>query len=299
MQRAAEVSPVTRSFLPYIALSFGVLALSLSSLFIRWAQAPGPVTSFYRMAIAALVLLPAFLLHLRRNGLPPLRWIFFPLAGGLFTALDHGTWSTAVGFTRVANATLLNNMAPLWVALFAVLIWRERLVGRFWIGLVITMLGAAVVLGSDLLFAPNYHAGNLLALLSSIFYAAYFLITQRGRRHMHALPYVWLVTVFCALGLLIFSRAQQMPLTGFDSRTWLVFLSAALISQVGGYVSIAYALGHLPASIVSPTMISQPVLTALLAVPLVGEYLTLIQWLGCLAVVMGIYLINHSRSGAI
>lgn len=285
----------TKTVYPYLALGAGVLALSMSALFVRWAQAPGLVTSFYRMSIAAVILLPVIASSVRAKGLPPLRWMLFPALGGIFTALDHGAWSTAIGSTRIANATLLNNMAPLWVALFAALVWREHLNGKFWLGLVITMVGAAVVLGSDMLFAPELNSGNLLAIFSSLAYAAYFLITQRGRTRLDVLTYVWLVDIFAALSLLGMVRGLGMPLAGFDATTWLIFLAAALVSQIGGYFSIAYALGHLPASVVSPTMILQPVLTALLAIPFTGEILSPMQWLGGMAVLGGIFLINRRR----
>lgn len=288
-----------QKILPYAALGFGVLVLSLSGLFVRWAQAPGPVTSFYRMAIAGLILLPVLLLRNRASGagflgcLRPQRWLVFPAAGGLLTALDHSTWSTAVNTTRVANATLLNNIAPLWVALFAALAWRERLRGRFWLGLAVALSGAAVVLSGDMLFSPQQNGGNMLALLSSLFYAGYFLVTQRGRSRMDALTYVCLVDVFAALGLLGINQAFGMPLSGFSSITWLVFLIAALVSQIGGYFAIAYALGHLPASVVSPTMVMQPVLSALLAFVFAGESLAPLQWAGGLVAVAGIYLVNN------
>jgi drug/metabolite transporter (DMT)-like permease len=286
--------------LPYAALGFGVLALSMSSIFIRWAQAPGPITSFYRMATAALILSPVIFLHNRARGYKlPLRWLIFPVAGGLFTALDHGAWSTAVNTTRVANATLLNNMAPLWVALFVALIWGERLRARFWLGLAITLAGAAVVMSGDMIFSPEQNGGNLLALFSSLFYAGYFLITQRGRSHVDALTYVWLVDIFAALSLLGISQALRMPLTGYSTVTWLVFLAAALVSQIGGYFSIAYALGHLPASVVSPTLVIQPVLTAVAALMIFGETLAPMQWMGGLATVAGIYLVNISHTEAV
>lgn len=289
----------TKTVYPYLALGAGVLALSMSALFVRWAQAPGLVTSFYRMSIAAVILLPVIASSVRAKGLPPLRWMLFPALGGIFTALDHGAWSTAIGSTRIANATLLNNMAPLWVALFAALVWREHLNGKFWLGLVITMVGAAVVLGSDMLFAPELNSGNLLAIFSSLAYAAYFLITQRGRTRLDVLTYVWLVDIFAALSLLGMVRGLGMPLAGFDATTWLIFLAAALVSQIGGYFSIAYALGHLPASVVSPTMILQPVLTALLAIPFTGEILSPMQWLGGMAVLGGIFLINRRRGSTV
>jgi drug/metabolite transporter (DMT)-like permease len=88
--------------------------------------------------------------------------------------------------TRVAHATLLNNIAPLWVALYTVVFWRERLSGRFWLGLALTLGGAAVVFGNDLVSNPHLSLGDLLALVSSLFYAAYFLVAQRGRAQMDA-----------------------------------------------------------------------------------------------------------------
>ncbi len=292
-----------KNLLPYIALGAGILALSLSGMYVRWAQAPGIVTSLYRMLTAALVLLPVIVARSRGRGVrgtasarAAWAWIVFPAAGGLFTALDHSTWSTAIGSTQVANATLLNNIAPLWVALYAALVWRERLRGRFWLGLAVTLVGAVLVLGSGLLFSPQQTGGNLLALVSSLFYAAYFLVTQRGRSRLDALTYVWLVTVFAAVSLLAASLLLRLPLAGFPPQTWLIFLAAALVSQVGGYFSIAYALGHLPASVVSPTMILQPVLTALLAYIFAGEALAPMQWVGGLLAVGGITLVNISRA---
>jgi drug/metabolite transporter (DMT)-like permease len=278
------------------------MVLSLSGMFVRWAQAPGLVTSFYRMLTAALILLPVNILRSRgksgrrqNSSQSSLSWIVFPAAGGLFTALDHSTWSTAIATTQVANATLLNNIAPLWVALYAALVWGERLRSRFWLGLVITLAGAVLVLSSGIFLSPQQTGGNLLALCSSMFYAAYFLVTQRGRSRLDALTYVCLVTIFAAVSLLAISRILRLPLAGFVPQTWLIFLAAGLVSQIGGYFSIAYALGHLPASVVSPTMILQPVLTALLAYVFAGETLAPLQWVGGLAAVGGIFLINISR----
>lgn len=292
----SAMPPSQKAVLPYLALAYGVLSLSFSGLFVRWSEAPGPVTSFYRMTTAALLLLPVIFMHLRRQGMPRLRWLIFPMLGGLFTGLDHGTWSTAVQSTRIANAMLLNNIAPLWVALFATLVWRERLSRRFWLALLITLAGMALVVGMDLFLAPALNWGNLLAILSSVFYGAYFLVTQRGRTRLDPLVYVWFVDLFAAFSLLGINLSLGYPLSGFDTTTWLVFVAAALVAQVGGYFAIAYALGHLPASVVSPSMIGQPVISALLAIPFTGENLAPAQWLGGLAVVLGIYLVNTSRS---
>lgn len=300
------------SLLPYFALAAGISALSLSAIFVRWAAAPGPVMSFYRLGFATLLMAP-ILLYARwkarrssnhvsqtdRPGSPiPWRWswLIFPLLGGVFTSLDHAIWSTALGYTAVATATLLNNTAPLWVALFALFVFRERLSGLFWTGLALTLTGAALVLGYDFLLHPNTLGwGDLLSLFSGLFYAGYFLATQAGRRRLDTLLYVWLATLIGALMLLGISLSLGLPLTGYSPQAYLAFLGAALISQVGGYLSVSYALGHLPASVVSPTMIAQPVLTAFLALVLLGEGLNPAQGIGGLAVLVGVYFVHRSR----
>lgn len=122
------------------------------------------------------------------------------------------------------------------------------------------------------------------------------MITQRGRAFFDTLVYLWLMEIGAAASLLIFCLVTAQPMFGYPTSTWLAILGAALGPQIIGHFLIAYALGHLPASIVSPTMISQPVFTALLAIPLAGQALLPAQVLGGLVVLLGIYLVNISRS---
>ncbi len=283
------------SILPYLALAAGVLALSMSAIFIRVAQAPSTVTTFYRMTFASIFLLPFFIKSARSEDWKSgRRWLPLALLGGLFTAFDHGSWSLALESTNVANATLFNNIAPVWVALVAVIFWKERLTRRFWAGLVLTMGGACYILGSQMFAGAALNVGDMWGVLSSFFYAGYFLVTQRVRSHFKTLTYVWLVAVMASVTLLVVNLLFQRPLSGFSADTYMLFLAAALISQVGGYFSVAYALGHLPAAVVAPTMILQPVITALLAIPFAGEMLSSGQLIGGASVLLGIYLINRN-----
>ncbi|HLO14082.1 MAG TPA: DMT family transporter [Anaerolineales bacterium] len=75
-----------------------------------------------------------------------------------------------------------------------------------------------------------------------------------------------------------------------------MFLCTAIVSQLIGYMLLAYALGHLPASIVSPTMILQPVITTLLAIPLLGEIPSAWQGFGGVIALIGIYIVNQSHN---
>ena len=286
---------MTDQRLAYGALAAAVAALTLSPLFIRWADAPGVVTSFYRMVITAVILAPFALRKMKSAEKPPTREYLFPVMAGVLSSLDHGLWATAIEETTVANATLLNNISPLWVALFAILVWRERLGLLFWVGLAALLAGASAVLGSTILIRPDFVRGDLYAIASSLFYAGFYLTTQRGRKRIATLPFLWIMMTTATLCLLGFTQAARLPLGGYSQATYLVFLSAALISQLGGYFMMTYTLGRLPASVVTPTMVAQPVLTALLAIPLAGEALLVGQILGGAAALGGIYLVNTAR----
>lgn len=293
--------PATRKFLPYLALGVTILSLSFAAFFVRWADAPAPVFGFYRLSIATLILTPFFVrstLHTQCTSQSPrLRgWVLIlPVLAGLASALDHFTWNTSLKFTSAANATLLGNTSPLWVALAAWLIFRERTKGLFWLGLALTMGGAVAVLSNDFLQHPVIGWGDMLALSTGIFYAIFFLFSQRSRAHFDTLSHVWICSLSSTLVLLFLSLVTGSLLTGYSPRTYLVFLAAALLPQLTGYLAMGYALGHLPASVVSPTMLGQPVLTALLAIPLLGENLQPVQWIGGLVMIAGIYLVHRSR----
>jgi drug/metabolite transporter (DMT)-like permease len=279
-------------------MGVGILALGFSALFVRWAAAPGAVTGFYRMGIASLVLVPIALI---RHG-DPRRWSVAGLRlaalGGAALCFDLVLWNTSVLYTSAANATLLANLAPLWVAIAAALFFKEVLSGRFWIGLLLVLSGAAVVLGADFLRDFHLGVGDLMAIGASFFYAGYYVATQAGRRHLASLPYVAAAGVTSTFLLFAVVLLLGHPLTGYPPSSWIAFAGLGLVTQVLGYVAVGYALGHLPASLVSPTMVGQPVMTALLAIPLLGETLSPVQWVGGAAVLVGIVLVHRSHGAS-
>ncbi len=280
---------------PYIALAIGISALSLSAMFVRWAEAPGPIVGFYRLLISTIFLTPLIIRQQKRLELIDKKYLVFPLLAGIFTAFDFAFWNSSLKFTTAANATLLGNTSPLWVALFALFIFREKLRGVFWLGLAIALTGAALVMGSDFLRHPTLGRGDLMASTAAIFYAAYQLITQRGRKHIDPLRYMWLVGLSATIGMWIMNIVLGNAFTGYPAQTWVIFFVTAIVSQMIGYLAITYALGHLPASVVSPTLIGQPILTTILAIPMLGEIPNSIQWIGGAMALAGIYIVNQSH----
>ena len=279
----------------YLALGVGVVCLGLSAIFVRWANAPGAVTSFYRVAIAVVAMAWPFYRRVKSLNSLPRRGVLLALLGGLFFAADLAFWTTGVMMSGATNPTLLANTAPLWVGLGALILFREKLNLKFWAGLLLAMSGAILILGLDSLQSVSIGAGTLFGLLAGLFYGGYFLITQQGRRSLDSLTYFWPAALSSTLSLFVLVLVLNQPLTGYPVTTYLNFFAIGLITQVLGYLVINYALGYLPASIVSPTLLGQPVVTAILAGPLLGEVLSVWQFIGGVAVLVGVYVVHRSR----
>lgn len=289
--------PVRRSphWIAYLALSIGIITLGFSAIFVRWANAPGAVVSFYRMAIGTVALTIPFAARLNRRHVISRRGFLLALLAGVFFALDLASWATGISIAGATIPTLLGNLAPVIVALGAWLLFKEKLNAFFWLGLFMAIGGVIAVLNLDFSQGFEMRPGSLFGLASAFFYGVYFLITQKGRDELDALSFFWLATLSSTLTLLILSLVLGSPLTGYSAFAYLNFLASGLIVQGVGWLAINYAQGYLPASLVAPTLLSQPVLTAIFAGPLLGEHFTPTEWLGGAVVVLGIVIVHRSH----
>ena len=132
-----------------------------------------------------------------------------------------------------------------------------------------------------------------MAIGASVFYAAYLLTTQRARSRVDTLTFNTLSVSSCVVLLFVLSVLLGVPLTGYSRKTWLALVGLGLVSQLGGWLAINYALGHLRAAPVSVVLLGQVVVTAFLSMPLLGEYLSIHQIVGGVLVLGGIYLVNR------
>lgn len=274
----------------YLALAAGVFCISFTAIFTKWAAMPGPVSAAYRMSIAALALTIPLMRQGRQRGhlFPPGgRW---GVLGGFSFALNLALLNSALLLTSATTATLLDNTAPIWVGLGAMVFFRERLSRRYWAGLALALAGAAVVTGFNPARWAGLNPGDGLAFVGALFYAAYLLITQRGRTQLDTLSYLWLVAATAAVTLWALCLFLGLPLTGYGAHAYLAMVGVGLLSQVGGWLIINYALGHVPASLAVVVLLAQPAITGLLSIPLLGELLTGRQVLGGALELSGIYL---------
>ncbi|MFN2158327.1 MAG: DMT family transporter [Anaerolineales bacterium] len=283
---------------PYLALGVGLLGLGSAAIFVYLANAPGTIIAFYRTGIASILATLPFLRRTKqardvsfKQGLP------FAIAGGILFSLDVTFWSAGILLSGPTNPTLMVNTAPLWVGLGAWFIFRKRPGWTFWLGLIIALAGVALVLVNDLGQAAQVGLGTLLGLLAAIFYGGYFLVTERGRLFLSTISYFWITTISAFIFQLILNLVLKVPLSGYPLSTYLYLLALGVFVHFIGWLALNYAQGFLPATIVSPTLLGQPVLVAIFASLLLGSALSGQQIAGGLLVLAGIFIVYRGQKG--
>lgn len=277
---------------PYLALTGGILCIAWSAIFVRWTDIPGPASAFYRMLIPALVLAPTWFMGPRSAGVDR-KTLLVIAVGGLFFALDLAFFNTSILQTSAANATLLGNNTPVFVGLLSWMIFRQRPSAAFWIGLLLAMAGSVVIVWGDLARHFKLGWGDAMALTASACFAVYMMATERVRKTTSTLVFLRLAMISSALFLLLINLALGISLRVPPGRSWAALFGLGLVSQLGGYLALTYALGHLPATAASISLLTQGPLTAVLAALLLAEPLAGSQILGGALVLAGVGLANR------
>lgn len=283
-----------------IYIILGVFLLGTGPMFVKYVSANGVLVGFYRLFFAGLMLsLPVWLNRSKQVPLPAAskmdwRWA---ILGGLAFALNISLWCSALSYTTASAVTLLDNTAPVWVGLYSWLFLKERKSWRYWLGLFITIAGAGLMIGWDILRSSGTQmTGNLIGIASGFSYALYILITQRARKSMDSLRYSWIVSLTGALALFLAACLMgqfNQPLPG---RSLFMIFLMALSSQVVAWVLINHALGHLPAAGASVALVGQPIVATILGIILIKEIPSWLQILGALVCLAGIFVVQRSLS---
>jgi drug/metabolite transporter (DMT)-like permease len=278
------------------ALLVGAAAIGASALFVKVSETGPVATAFWRVALALPILWAWSVIGSRGGHVASFaaerRLI---VAAGLLFAGDLAVWHWSIVLTSVANATLLANLAPIFVALAVWLLYGRRPTAMFLAGLAAALAGVTVLLGGDFRAGGGAVLGDVLGVVTAMFYGAYQLTVTRARsRTATAVIMAWsgLITAVALLPLALASGEQILPHTAAG---WAKLAGLALISQVAGQSLIAYAMAHLPATFSSVGLLAQPVIAAALAWVLLGETLGWVEIAGAIVVLAGIRIVHKAE----
>lgn len=294
-----------------LALITAILAVSTSSVFIRFAQAGAPslVIAALRLSFATLLLAPIALTRHRAELRNLTRVdVSLGLVSGLFLAVHFGTWISSLEFTTVASSVVFVSTGPLWVALLSPVLLDERLRRAALFGLVLAFIGGTIVGSSDActwksgLQCPDLARvmqgramwGNFLALVGAWAVSGYLIIGRKLRAKISLIPYIFIVYGMAAIGLIAaMFMAGESPFGHPMSAYFWIFLLAAF-PQLIGHSTYNWALRFIPASLVAITTLVEPIGSAILAYLILRETPTNGVLLGGVLILSGIYLTSRS-----
>ena len=289
--RGTRRRPVRGSHrLAFAALVVANVALAFGPWFVRLADV-GPVASgFWRITLAAPVLLGGALASgWRPAGLGRMLWAMVGLAGICFAA-DLGSWHIGILKTTLANATLFGNSATLIFPIYGFLVaraWPTRMQG---IALLLAAAGAALLMGKSYQLDPHHLIGDLLCLFAGVLYTFYFIFMARARATMAPLPALTLSTLSSILPLLVLAWLLGERILPHD---WAPLIGLALASQVLGQSLMIYALGQLSPLIVGLGLLIQPVVAATVGWVAYGEKLDRTDLIGAALVAAALVLVRR------
>ena len=268
-------------------LVFGACVIGFSGVLVRLTGTGPAAAGFWRLAFAAPLLAGMARASSGAIGRPS------PLAllAGLFFALDLGFWHYGIKYTSVGASTVLSNLTPVVVTVFAWVFLKQRPRALFLLAMAIAvsgawMMGAGRGGGAPVLNAP---LGNLFSVTTALWYALYFLVISQARQ------------TEAATRLMAWSSAAGAPLLLISAMILgeqilpanLAGLAACVglgVVHTAGQGSIAWAMGRLPTSLASVVVLVQPVVATYAGWVLFGEALGPLQTVGALVALAGVVL---------
>jgi drug/metabolite transporter (DMT)-like permease len=261
---------------PVVGLAVAVAAVSTSAPLVELSGAPSTVKAFYRVLFMTAIVAPV---ALRRNpgdfATITTRDLAIAVVAGVALAAHFALWFVSIDLTTIAASATLVQTQPVFVAIGAWLVLSDRVTSRVVAGIVVAVLGAALIgldaSGGSVASAPQPVLGNALAVASAAMAAGYVLVGRSLRQRIRVFPYVTVVYAACATALFVTVLGQGYALLGYAPREYVLFLAMAVGPGVFGHTVINWLLERVESAVVSVSLLGEPVGAALLALVLFAE----------------------------
>jgi drug/metabolite transporter (DMT)-like permease len=258
---------------------FGLMAVAIRAASSGPGGFSGGQATFIRFAFGALACLAVF--RLRPGSFQPRNKLLL-VARGVLGGTSVLLYFIALARIPAGDATLLNNIFPIFATLLSIFLIHERPTLRIATALAITVVGVYLVLGRGGL-TLGLGVGEIAGFVSSIFAALAVIAIRALRATVNALTIFF---SFCVFGMLISLPMSFGPLPT-EPRIWALMLAGAVVS-IGAQLLMTHAYGALTVPEASIWQQISPVASYLFALPLLGERLTLLSTVGVLLVIAGV-----------
>ena len=229
-----------------------------------------PAIALIRVSVAAGIfyLIQRLTIHQRITSTQD----FFRLAyySVLGVSVNQLLYITALGMTTATAAQMLIAGGPAITLLVAIVTSKEQATPAKWLAIALAGAGALVLVGTAA--TGSRVLGNVLILINMIAYSIYLVSARDILKRYHPLTVITWIFIFGVVGLLPFGLLPVMhELQATSLTTRLVLVWIIIFPTVVAYYLNMWALTVVESSLVSTFVYLQPVLTALLAMPILGE----------------------------
>ena len=263
---------------------------------------PSLVIVFIRLWLVSLGLLPLVLTRYRKElqRITARQWLLSAIAG-FWLALNLLLLFVSLEFTSVLMTSVLRRTTPMWIVLPEILIFGVIFSRRFWLSLVLTLIGvilvgigglSAIEAGSNPLF------GAVLAIFGSFCFGAYLLIGRQLNNVIPPLLYSFVVFLSAAIVTTFFVAGTQTPIVGYPLNGYLWTLIVTILAQVLGHIFMNLALQFLTATAIAIVLQIGVVVSAVIALFLFGEIPSLLQIAGSALVIYGVIVATVEQTQA-
>ncbi len=294
---AALPAPTAPALAMFLALLAGATCIGFSGVFVRFADVGPAAAGFWRMIFALPALGLWMGLEQRRPGRPVARaGALLPIAlAGLAFGVDVVLYNAALGFTTIANASLLGNLSPVAVVLGGWLLFAERPSRRI-LGALALAIGGALMLVlpkfTGTAMAPGSLFGDGLAIGAALSYAAYLMAVRRARDRAEPGRISLIASAICAVFCLAAALALGETILPASLQGWLAVIALGLVSHALGQGLITLSLGHYGASAASLVMVWPALVAVLAAWALFGEQPSPAQAFGGIAILAAVLMVR-------
>ena len=283
---------VSKLSFPFLMAAIGASMIGLSPIFVRFTDIGPNATACYRLFFSLPFLFAWKQAENRAN--PDIRvkpspreWAMLAMAG-FFFSLDLASWHMAIMRTSIINATIFNNLTPLFVPLLIWVFYAIKPSGLYMTSAIIAITGSAILAGSTFHLGVHSFQGDMFGIFSAMAYSGYFLLVKQLRQRFNAPIIVFWATLASLFFIFWITLAMGENLWLTTLNDWIGVLGLALLVHVLGQSLLAYSMGQLTVAFVSVITLLGPVVAAIMGWIVYGERLSPIQILGGVIVLSSI-----------
>lgn len=255
------------------------LLLTYSLVQVTWAR-------FFFATLTAAVAAGPSLPSIVKTNAPALQ-----MTRSLLLAVTTGVFNAGVRLVPLATATTIMFLTPILVTALSVVLLKEQVRLRRWVGVGIGFLGALIVVQPWQSETDMFFLGALLLLIAALLNSNYQIITRKVRLYDEPMTSLFYTAMVGAVVTsVIVPWYWQWPQ---HTRDWLLLVSTGLAGGIG-HLCLIQAFRHAPAAVVAPFQYFSLVWAALFGWLFFSEWPDLSTWLGAALIIgSGLYIFHR------